>query len=88
MKKIEWTNGGKGGTLRCEVNILHIDPFVFPTPLQSPTEPHYTFVPIRDAHISSSVDNIVRNTKGFVSYFIMRKYTSVPYIGGISVRYK
>ena len=30
----------------------------------------------------------VRNTRGFVLYFIMRKYTSVPYIGGISVRYK
>ena len=31
---------------------------------------------------------IVRNTKGFVLYFLMRKYTSVPYIGSISVRYK
>ena len=30
----------------------------------------------------------VRNTKGFVLYFLMRKYTPVPYIGGISVRYK
>ena len=30
----------------------------------------------------------VRNTKGFVLYFIMRKYTSVPYIGGISVWHK
>ena len=30
----------------------------------------------------------VRNTKGFVLYFLMRKYTSMPYIGGISVRYK
>ena len=30
----------------------------------------------------------VRNTRRFVLYFLMRKYTSVPYIGGISVRYK
>ena len=30
----------------------------------------------------------VRNTRGFVLYFLMRKYTSVSYIGGISVRYK
>ena len=30
----------------------------------------------------------VRNTREFVLYFIMRKYTSVSYIGGISVRYK
>ena len=30
----------------------------------------------------------VRNTRGFVLYFLMRKYISVPYIGGISVRYK
>ena len=30
----------------------------------------------------------VRNNRGFVLYFIMRKYTSVPYIGGISVRFK
>ena len=30
----------------------------------------------------------VRNTKGFVLYFLMRKYTLVPYIGGISVWYK
>ena len=32
--------------------------------------------------------DFVRNTRGFVLYFLMRKYTSVPYIGGISVRYK
>ena len=31
---------------------------------------------------------IVRNTVRFVLYFLMRKYTSVPYIGGISVWYK
>ena len=31
----------------------HIDPFVFPTPLQSFTEPHYTTVPIPDAQVSS-----------------------------------
>ena len=30
--------------------------------------------------------DFVRNTRGFVLYFLMRKYTSVPYIGGISVR--
>ena len=30
----------------------------------------------------------VRNTREFVLYFLMRKYTSVPYIGGINVRYK
>ena len=30
----------------------------------------------------------VRNTRRFVLYFIMREYTSVPYIGGISVWYK
>ena len=24
----------------------------------------------------------------YILYFFMRKYTSVPYIGGISVRYK
>ena len=29
---------------------------------------------------------LVRNTGRL--YFLMRKYTSVPYIGGISVRYK
>ena len=30
----------------------------------------------------------VRNTRRYVLYFLMRKYTSVPYIRGISVRYK
>ena len=30
----------------------------------------------------------VRNTRGFVLYFLMKKYTSMPYIEGISVRYK
>ena len=30
----------------------------------------------------------VRNTGRFVLYFIMRKYTSVSYIGGLSVQYK
>ena len=30
----------------------------------------------------------VRNTRRFVLYFIMRKYTSMSYIRGISVRYK
>ena len=30
----------------------------------------------------------VRNIRGFVLYFIMKKYTLVSYIGGISVRYK
>ena len=30
----------------------------------------------------------VRNTRGIVLYFIMKEYTSVSYIGGISVRYK
>ena len=30
----------------------------------------------------------VTKTRGFVLYFLMRKYTSVPYIWDISVRYK
>ena len=30
----------------------------------------------------------IKNTRGFVLYFLMKEYTSVPYIGGISVRYK
>ena len=30
----------------------------------------------------------IRNTRGFVLYFTMKEYTSVPYIGGISVQYK
>ena len=30
----------------------------------------------------------VRNTRSFVLYFSMKEYTSVPYIEGISVRYK
>ena len=29
-----------------------------------------------------------RNTRGFVLYFLIKKYTSMPYIEGISVRYK
>ena len=30
----------------------------------------------------------IRNTRRFVLYLIMRKYTIVRYIGGVSVRYK
>ena len=41
----------------------------------------------KDHRVTEHFD-LVRNTRGFVLYFIMRKYTSVPYIGGISVRYK
>ena len=41
----------------------------------------------KDHRVTEHFD-LVRNTRGFVLYFIMRKYTSVSYIGGISVRYK
>ena len=37
---------------------------------------------------SSGSDTMLEILEDFVLYFLMRKYTSVPYIGGISVRYK
>ena len=47
----------------------------------------YSDTMVSDEHFVVRIPD-VRNTKGFVLYFIMRKYTSVPYLEGISVRYK
>ena len=46
------------------------------------------FLPTQKIILDIFLFVIVRNTRGFVLYFLMRKYTLVPYIGGISVRYK